>query len=242
MTAKGLRICALVGLLVSGLATAAPAVDSLVPFTAKYASNYGVLRASGQRELAADQDGAWRIEHSARLLLVTVTERSTFVVTEGVVKPLAYQFANPLSSKRSMSLQFDWPANRVTEMDSKTAIALQPRVFDKLSYQMQLKMDVCAAPDAFTGAEYTVVDRSRLKRYRITPLKREVLETSAGPLDTLRLRQVRADKKDDEPTYIWLAIDWHCLVARVEQLEDGKMLSLKLVEAVIDGRQVEGSH
>lgn len=213
---------------------------ALEPFSAKYSSSYGVLRASGTRVLNAQDDGTWLMEHKARLLLVEVAERSTFMVSDGRVAPQTYQFSNPLSSKRNMQLAFDWNKKIVRDLDTKQSLPLKAEVFDKLSYQVQLKLDVCANPDGFTGADYTVVDRDRLKTYRVTPVKHEVIATEAGPLRTIRLRQVRADKKDDQPTYIWLAPEWQCLLVRLDQEENGKVLSLKLLEANIDGTPVQG--
>lgn len=227
--------------LVAGLTTlSAHAADALVPFTAKYSSSYGILRASGERMLDAQPDGSWQIQHSASLLLVEVAERATFTIENGRVLPLTYQFSNPLSGNRNSNLVFDWAKGVASDAERKAKVPLRPGVFDKLSYQMQLKMDVCAAPDQFKSADYTVVDRDRLKTYRITPVKEELLGTDLGPLRTLRLRQVRADKRDDEPTYIWLAVDWNCLLVRLDQMENGKALSLKISEAQIDGKPVRG--
>lgn len=233
------RLIPALALLATLVSATTQAATALVPFTANYSSSYGILRASGERMLDAREDGSWAIEHSARLLLVDVRERATFRINDGRVQSLSYQFTNPLSGNRNSSLVFDWAKGVAADAERQSQVPLRPDVFDKLSYQMQLKMDVCAAPEQFKSADYTVVDRDRLKTYRVTPVKEELLGTDLGPLRTLRLRQVRADKKDDEPTYIWLAVDWHCLLVRLDQMENGKALSLKITDAQVNGRRVE---
>ncbi|MDX9874615.1 MAG: DUF3108 domain-containing protein [Spongiibacteraceae bacterium] len=226
--------------LVTTLLLIAQGVSALDPFEASYTSKYGVLSASGSRSLEPGEEGTWLLQHNARLLLVTVAEQSRFRIDKGVVVPLDYAFTNPLSSNRSQSLHFDWERQEVTELNRDSRLALTPRLYDRLSYQVQVKLDICADPAAFQSADYQFVDRDRVKSYRVSRVKEEVLTTDVGPLRTLRLRQVRADKQDDEPTYMWVAIDWQCLLVRLEQQEDGKVLSLRLKSARVGNQPVHG--
>jgi hypothetical protein len=215
--------------------------ESPRPYIATYQTKYGMLSATGERRLDALPDGRWKLEHHARVLMVDVSERTTFTVDEGRVNPLTYDFVNPLSKDRSMSLIFDWSRLTVTDKNRKQTLPIKPGVFDKLGYQAQMQMNVCANPDAFPGENYTVVDRGRLKTYRVEFVGRQPLKTAVGILDTIQLRQFRPDKRDGKDTKIWLATEWRCLLARLDQQEGDDIISLKLVKATVAGTPVKGS-
>jgi len=227
-------------IVLSALPLAANADEQPHPYSGTYQTKYGMLSATGERKLEAQPDGTWKLENHARLLMVDVAERSTFTLENGKVVSQTYEFVNPLSKDRSMSLTFDWPQKRVTEKRDQKSLPLTPGVFDKLSYQEQMQMDVCANPSGFSGEDFTVVDRGRLKTYRVEPVGPEQLKTAAGTLNTIKLRQFRPDKRDGRDTMIWLASDWHCLLVRLDQHEGDDIVSLTLVKATVDGTPVTG--
>jgi len=209
------------------------------PYVGTYQTKYGMMSATGIRRLDALPDGRWKMENHAKVLMVDVAERSTFAMPDGVINSLTYEFVNPLSSDRSMSLVFDWERNTVTDKAHKWNLALKPGVFDKLSYQVKMQMDVCANPDHYPGEDFTVVDRNRLKVYRVELVGRQPLKTPAGLLNTIQLRQFRPDKRDGKDTMIWLAADWHCLLVRLDQHEGDDIISLTLVKASVAGMPVK---
>jgi hypothetical protein len=209
------------------------------PFSGIYETSYGMLTARGERKLEALPDGRWKMENHAKIFMVDVVEKSSFTLSEGHVNSLSYDFINPLSKDRSLSLVFDWPKNTATDVGHKETIKLEPNVYDKLSYQAQLQMNVCANPDHFPGENFTVVDRGRLKTYRVELVGREAQKTPAGILNTIHLRQFRPDKRDGKDTMIWVAADWNCLLVRLDQHEGNDIISLKLVKAKVDGVEVK---
>jgi hypothetical protein len=224
--------------LLSNLPLASQAAEPR-PFSGIYETSYGVISARGERKLEALPDGTWKMENHARVIMVDVVEKSTFTLQNGRVSSLSYEFINPLSKDRSMTLDFDWPNNTASERTLKIPMKLDANTFDKLSYQVQLQMDVCANPDHFAGRDYTVVDRKRLKTYRVERVRREPQKTEAGILDTIQLRQFRPDKRDGQDTLIWLAADWNCLLVRLDQHEGDEVISLKLVKAKVAGVDVK---
>lgn len=216
-----------------------PASVAPRPYVGTYETTYGMISARGERKLDALPDGTWKMENHAKVFMVDVVEKSTFKLPDGRVSSLNYEFINPLSKDRSMTLDFDWTAGTVTERSQKIVQKLEPNVYDKLGYQVQLQMDVCANPDQFTARDYTVVDRKKLKTYRVERVGREPQKTEAGILDTIHLRQFRPDKRDGKDTLIWLASDWNCLLVRLDQHDGGDTISLKLVKAKIGGVDVK---
>jgi hypothetical protein len=228
----------LLALLLAAAATLVEAAQP-VPFDATYETSYGIMSARGERKLALDKDNVWRMENSAHVLMVNVTERSSFVWQNDRASSRTYEFTNPLSDDRSMSLSFDWPNNTVTNNGTKLTLPLKPGVYDKLSYQAQLQADVCADPDHFPGENFTVVDYKRLKTYRVELVGRDAQKTPAGILSTIHLKQFRPDKRDGKDTQIWLAADWHCLLVRLDQYDGNSIVSLKLVKAKVNGKEVK---
>lgn len=209
------------------------------PFDATYETNYGVLSARGERKLEPVSDGTWKMENNAHVLMVNVIERSTFTWENERVISQTYEFVNPLSQDRGLSLGFDWPKSIVTNNGSKQTLQLAPGVYDKLSYQAQMQMDVCANPTNYPGEDFTVVDRNRLKTYRVEMIGRDVQKTPVGMLTTIHLKQFRPDKRDGKDTQIWLAADWNCLLVRLDQYEGNDVYSLKLVKAKVNGVEVK---
>ena len=232
MTRIALALAVLLALPVSGW-------SQMRPYVGTYQTKYGMLSATGQRRLDALPDGRWKMENHAKIFMVDVAERSTFSLPNGKVNSLTYEFINPLSSDRSMSLVFDWERNLVADKPHKWSLSLQPGVFDKLSYQAQMQMNVCANPDNYPGEDFTVVDRGRLKTYRVELVGRQPLKTLVGILNTIQLRQFRPDKRDGKDTMIWLAADWHCLLVRLDQHEGDDIVSLTLVKASVGGTPVK---
>ncbi len=221
--------------------TAAPVhAAQPVPFDAIYETSYGIMSARGERKLEAGKDGVWKMKNSANVLMVDVIERSTFMWQNDRALSQSYDFTNPLSQDRSISLTFDWPKNIVVNNGSKQTIPLAPGAFDKLSYQLQMQMNACAHPDKYKGEDFTVVDRKKLKTYRVEFVGRDEQKTPAGVLNTIHLKQFRPDKRDGKDTHIWLAADWNCLLVRLDQHDGGDIVSLKLVKATVNGAEVKG--
>ncbi len=211
----------------------------LVPFDATYETSYGILSARGERKLEPGNDNTWKMENTARVLMVNIIERSTFAWQNEHVNSQTYEFINPLSEDRSMSLSFDWPKNTVTNTGTKLTQQLAPGVYDKLSYQAQMQADVCANPDHYPGESFTVVDYKRLKTYRVELVGRDAQKTKLGLLNTIHLKQFRPDKRDGKDTQIWLAADWSCLLVRLDQYDGDNIYSLKLVKAKVNGVDVK---
>lgn len=226
-------------LIFSAVAMAAQATD-LVPFTANYSSEYGMLSATGVRKLEKRADGNWAFENRASALIAEVMENSTFALRDGHVTALNYNFKNPLNSKRDMALTFNWQKMEVKDAKHDGTLALSNPVYDKLSYQLQMQKDVCANPEKFGGVNYTLVDIGKLKTYRVEFIERQPLKTKVGTINTYQLRQFRPDKRDGKDTLIWLASDFNCVLARLDQHEGDGIITLNLTSANVNGVEVKG--
>lgn len=209
------------------------------PFNATYETKYGIMSARGERKLEHDHDNVWKMENRASVLMVDVIERSSFAWQNNLVVAQTYDYNNPLNQDRSLSLSFDWPKNTVINNGSKQTIDIAPGVYDKLNYQLQLQVNVCANPDKYPGENFTVVDRKKLKTYRVELVGRDTQKTPIGVLNTIHLKQFRPDRPDGNDTHIWLAADWNCLLVRLDQKDGSDTVSLKLVKATVNGVEVK---
>lgn len=209
------------------------------PFKATYETSYGVMSARGERKLERDRDNLWKMENNAHVLMMDVIERSSFIWRNNLVVSQTYEYTNPLNQDRSLSLSFDWAKNNVINNGSKQTLELAPGVYDKLSYQLQMQMNVCANPDNYPGENFTVVDRKKLKTYRVEFVGRDTQKAAVGTLNTIHLKQFRPEKGDADATHIWLAADWNCLLVRLDQHDGGDVMSLKLVKASVNGADVQ---
>lgn len=229
-----------IALLTTLLIAAGARAADLVPYTAKYSSDYGMLSANGVRTLEKRGDGNWGFENRASALMTDVIENTTFSLRDKRVKSLNYNFRNPFNAKRNLALTFNWPKSEVTDAVHEKTLPLSGEVFDKLSYQVQLQLDVCANPEKFGSRDYTVVDLGKTKTYRVELVDKQRLRTKVGTLDTIHLRQFRPDKRDGKDTLIWLASDFHCVLARLDQHEGDGVIRLDLTSANVNGVEVRG--
>lgn len=223
----------------AGIAATTHAAE-LQPFTAVYETSYGFLTARGERKLEALPEGKWKVQSNAHAMGFDINENATFTLNQAHINALNYNFENPFNKSRGMKLAFDWKNNSVFNDVEKATIPLAPNAYDKLSYQVQLQLNVCANPDKYAGEDFQVVDRVRLKTYHVELVGREPLKTEVGTLNTIHLRQYRPDKRDGKDTQIWLAADWGCILVRLDQYDKDDLYTLKFISAKLNGTAVTG--
>lgn len=210
--------------------------DELVPFRAQYSANYIGMpaRAKGTRELVVTDKGHYRLTSSAKSMLIKVNESSEFIMESGQIKPLRYNYSRSgIGKNKKEQMLFDWGTNTVSHNGVESAIT--PGLLDKLSYQHQISLDLTAEKDpGIQRFDYMIADKAKRKEYSFKVTGREILNTAAGDLDTLRLERIR--NNSDRKTTFWLAVEHNYLLVRMEQLEDGKgvVLDLKKFESGIN--------
>lgn len=217
--------------------------NSLTPFTATYKASIKGLSATLTRTLSNKEDGLWQLQNNASIFLATIKESSLLKVNQHRVEPLSYNYKNPLSSKKNSALQFDWQMKNVRDTNDRSAkpLPLKNNSYDKLSFQMQLRMDLMQKGKAYNNKTYHLVDKNRLKTYNVERLGEEQVTTPAGKFTAVKLKQFRPGK--NKHTLIWLAKDWQYIILKLERFEDGKSEnSLELQEAVINGKPLTTSN
>ncbi|ODC03041.1 hypothetical protein BFW38_05250 [Terasakiispira papahanaumokuakeensis] len=143
------------------------------------------------------------------------------------VVPLAYQFSRTgTGSNRAQSLRFLPDQQRLEAIksykDEPFEVSWHPHLHDAISYQLQMQLDFAPSPigQGLTDKTYDLIYKNDEDHYRFKVLGEETLSLPIGDVKTLKLQRIRSPGSSRQ-TYIWLAQDYHYIVARLQQQKDG---------------------
>lgn len=177
----------------------------------------------GTQELIRLEDGQFLFKSTAKNLFVDVREQSRFVLEQGKIRPLEYQYHRKGAGKnRDAILTFDWEKKRVLNdvQQIPWKMDVMPGTLDKVGYQLQIRVDLkraAAAGTPLTELHYVVADGGRLKDYHFQVMAEETLKTSLGQITAVRIERVRHRK--NRTTIFWLAPDYDFLLVKFVQVE-----------------------
>lgn len=240
-TVPTLRFLILVVGLAASLACSAGEA-ALKPYDAIYHISKGMLSTDAKRRLALQNDDRWRLSQEASILFVSLDEIAHLEVHDGELRPLLYSYEQSPQKRRNQRIVFDWESGKATTElhdEPKRVTDIGAGVFDQLSYQLKLRLDLIRG--RFDDRQtYTVIDRGRLKHYRVERIGEETLDMESGSLRTVKLRQVREGKEGERETFIWVAPQWNYLLVRLERYEDDDDDEYRLVlkSATVGGETV----
>ena len=203
---------------------------SVPTFTAHYEllRNDSLKLGEVKRSTTIQQDGTIKFEsHSkttglaALFIKDKIAEHSIFRLDQSVIQPQNYLYDRSGGKRlRTTKLEFDWEKKSITDAingevwDVKALTGMQ----DKLSYQLQLMLDLQAGLTTFT---YPVADDDILKEYRFTYQGEEKIQTALGEIDAVKLKRERAADSKRKLT-IWFAKSLRYLPVRIKQGKDDK--------------------
>ncbi|WP_245720719.1 DUF3108 domain-containing protein [Microbulbifer yueqingensis] len=209
--------------LITGFARA----QTLEPFTATYAANYNGIQVTAERELSGGGSN-WRLDFRADSFLADIREYSRFSLSDSQIRPRHYEYRRTgLGRDRETILNFE--PRRVVNVSrpKRTLEAVPEQVHDKVSYQLQLALDVAAGEQDLT---YHVADGKKLRTYRFAIAGKEMLETPLGKVETVKVERIR-EAGAERSTYIWFAPAWnHALVKLMQEEEDGETYQISLTK------------
>ncbi len=205
--------------------------DTLTPFRANYTANLdaGVeLNANAYRELRQQEDGSWVFDSTADAVVARQHEASHFTYADDEIQPLEYRYERKLLGReRLVDLAFNWPDNQVTTTveEKPWRMKVPAGTQDKLSYQLQLRLDLAAGK---TDLVYQVADGGPLSEYHFRVIGKETVETPAGNFEALKVERVRSSEAK-RTTHLWFAPELEYLIVKLYQIEsDGKEYGLLL--------------
>lgn len=213
---------------------------SLAPHQAIYTSSAKGISAELKQTLKNLGSDHWQLHNRVSMLLAGFEEQASFSENNGTIVPSKYHYQNQLSRKRDSKLNFNWRNNTVTDsLHGNKPLTVPANALDKLSFQMQLRLDFLNQNTPFNEQSYLLVDKKRLKNYQIKYLGDEIIDTPAGTFNAIKLEQRRPGK--DKSTLIWLARDWDYFILRIRRMDKAKTsYQVELKQATIDGRPITG--
>ena len=154
-------------------------------------------------------------------------ERSEWTRVDNRLQPLTYRYVRTGRKPREIEIKFDWEANVAFHDSSGTTwrLPVSPGTMDKFSYIFAMMRDLSRGK---RHLEYTIADGGRrLKRYVLTGMGEERIETALGTLDTIIIRRDRKNSK--RQTTLWCAKELGFLPVKIIHLErDGKSVTLHI--------------
>jgi len=191
----------------------------LPPYEATYTTKLRGIKIKGVRKFEATSESTYRISWTAKALWMKLNEWSEFEIIDEKVRPLSYHYTRKgLGTDRPIHVYFDWANMQVkgSKGSKKYTYELQPGVLDKLSYQVQMQLDLIRAPQT-RAFDYTVANYAGLKNYRFAYTNNETIETRLGSRETMVFER----NKRDRTIRLWISPEQNYLPVKIEQLEDG---------------------
>lgn len=215
----------------------------LQPFSATYTADWKQLPFSGkaERSLKQQDDGTWKLDFSASMLVASLNETSWLSLVNGDIRPHQYRYARKgMGKSKKIKQNFDWDTQQATGSDRGTPISLTliQGIQDKSSYQLALQRDIA---EGKTSMSYQVLDGDDLDTYDFRVLGEESVETVVGSVDAIKVERVRDPTQSKRVTILWFAKDWDFLLVRLQQVErDGKEYQIILENATVNNKTVKG--
>ncbi|MBN3560674.1 DUF3108 domain-containing protein [Aliamphritea spongicola] len=229
---KTARQTAALCLLLLPVSAAQSAGVQVEPYKAVYASEWDLgfsLNGEAVRQLQR-LDNGWQLSLDASAMVASLSESSKLRFSPEGVEPRSYSYQRKVLGKKTReALSFDWQNHQANSQitDDPWQLDVPTGALDKLSYQLQLRLDLINGREAL---EYKVADDGKLKTYRFVREGEEDITTELGTFKAVKLRRDRGTNSKRQ-TWIWFAPELNYQLVKLLQSEkDGKQYSLVLKE------------
>ena len=159
-----------------------------------------------------------------------IVETSHWYLDNPEFIPLNYFYDHSGSKKkRKVNISFDWDNNRITNSidGSSWKMPAEPRVLDKLLYQLAIMYDLQAGGK---NLSYTVADGGKTKIYNFEYLGEETIKTPLGALETVKLERHKPNSR--RKSTLWCARDLSYLPVKVENIEKDGRVTVALIQSL----------
>lgn len=190
--------------------------NPIAPYEAQYSTKIKGIKVKATRKLEHLGNRQYRVSWQAKALWMQLKEWAEFqIIDDGVLMPISYHYRRKgLGSDRPIDIIFDHSNKKIrTRKGDKEAILdLPPRAYDKLTYQVQLQLDLQQNPAA-ESLEYVVANSHRLKHYRFTRQGSEPMNSAVGPTNALIFQK----SGDNGLTTLWVSPESQYLPVAIQQ-------------------------
>jgi len=194
---------------------------TLPPYEATYTTKLRGVKVNGVRKFESTANNTYKVSWKAKALWMRLNEWSEFELIDGKqIRPISYHYTRKgLGTDKPIHIIFDWENMQInaSKGDKKYQFALEPNTLDRLSYQVQMQIDLLIKPDS-EQLNYTVANHDKLARYSFNFEKQEVIETKLGSASSLIFKR----EKKDKVTRIWLSPEQYYVPVKIEQTEDNQ--------------------
>lgn len=207
--------------------------SSLKPYRANYRISKDGLVAIVSRQLQQLSNDRWKLSDSARILFISLEESADVRLQDRQITPLHYRYRQGPGKSKNQDIHYDWDKRsaRVEMADKTRDVPLEQASYDKLSLQLQLRLDLMSGR-LEQPQSYRVIDRGRIKHYRIEKIAEEILTIGKRQVQTVKLLQ-HSEGKDKE-TFIWAAPDLDYIIVRIVHEDDDERYEMRLESASLD--------
>lgn len=198
-------------------------------FQASYEANIKTkvdFNGSLKRSLSKQSNGEWIFKDNISSLLASIEESSVVKINGNSVQPQKYSYLRKVfGKKKKRNIDFNWQQKQAVNRDKKT-IALQQHTQDRLSYQLQLQLDLQKGKRGkFT---YPVTKKDKIELMKFVEVGTETIDTPLGKLKSIKLKLDRGANAKRE-TFIWFSIKHNFIISQLQQTEsDGTSYSIVL--------------
>lgn len=208
--------------------------DSLKPFNANYvvAMDKEVI-VNTTISLRKTNGNTWEYRSFSKptgwfasIMGLSVTETSTLQNQDDRLRVTDYRYDRTGKSKH-VHLKFDWQNMSVTNSinGDQWTMPVPEGTTDKLSIILVLMTHL---KKQSADASFPVADGGRLKYYDFTIAAKELLKTSIGNINSIKIHRNKRGRSD-KTTTLWLAPDLDFLLLKMEKQDNnGKIITLKI--------------
>jgi hypothetical protein len=213
-------------LLLSSYSTLGHAIEA---YQASYEANIKTkVGFSGtlKRSLSKNAAGQWEFKDKISSLLASIDESSQLNISNNKVQPTNYNYLRKvLGKKKKRHIEFDWKNNTAVNRDQKS-FALKPNTQNRLSYQLQLQLDLQQGKRG--KFSYPVAKGDSIHTMKFVEVGTELVKTPMGQIKSIKLKLDRG-KNAKRETYIWFSLKHNFVITQLRQTEsDGKSYSIVL--------------
>ncbi|MFT5708948.1 MAG: hypothetical protein ACI9ES_003255 [Oceanospirillaceae bacterium] len=202
---------------------------AIEPFQATYIANIkSKIDFNGTlvRSLTKEKNGQWLLKDNISSFLASIEESSQLKISGNSIQPQNYHYLRKvLGKKKKRDITFNWAQKKAVNRDNKT-FSLLTNTQDRLSYQLQLQMDLQRGQRG--NFSYPVAKKDSIDTMKFIELGTEIISTPIGNLKSIKLKLDRGANAKRE-TYIWFSTEHNFVISQLLQIEtDGQSYSIVL--------------
>jgi len=204
--------------------------QTLEPYTASYKTTALGMGMTLQRALKRDEDGGYTLSNQGSVLLFSLEETAHFRIADQKIigERFDYRLGGLVSRKRAVRFEPEQGIIRSLRKKQWTELTWEADVYDRLSQQEQLRLELMRSQEPPASIAFRVVDGPRVRERVMEWEGNERITVPAGSFDTWHFRQIRDN--DNRESDIWVAPELGYLMVLTRHQENSTVISIELLE------------